>query len=96
MNEEQEAREPTGRDEATSTQAGPPREQGAEPRTQGNARPDLDAREARIRETRKPAGPPLGEEPGEPLDDGSAGSRSARQPDDVDPVDPAPASEEGA
>lgn len=96
MNDEQGVREPTGRDEATSTQAGPPQEQQTEPDVQSNARPNLDAREAGISETRKPAGPPLGEMD-EPLDDeGGEAEPSARQPSDVDPVDPASASEGGA
>lgn len=95
MNEDQEVREPTGRDEATSAQVGPPQEQGAEPRAQGSGKPDLDAREARIRETRKPAGPPLEEADG-PLDGARAGEAPVAQPDDIEPVDPAPASEDGA
>lgn len=86
MNEEQVVREPSGRDETESAQAGRPQEQ-SESDSQSDARPNLDARERRISEHRKAAGPPL-EEPDEPVDEEGREGLPAQRDRDVEPVDP--------
>jgi hypothetical protein len=80
MNEETEGPEPQGQSEVQDAEVGEPERGGEE---SVGERPDLDARQERIRTERKPAGPPLREE--EELEaDGDE-----TDPPDVDPEDEA-------
>jgi hypothetical protein len=84
MTEEQDVRQPDGGDETSTAEAGRAQTP-QESDSQDESRPDLDARERRISERRKPAGPPLAE-PDEPLGDEPEGAEATS---DVEPVDPA-------
>lgn len=72
--------EPQRTEEARRAEVGAPQERSERQRL-ADERPDYDARQARIREERKPMGPPLAEGEDRPL-------RAFESEDDEPPVDP--------
>lgn len=87
MSEQPGTRPPDGQDEPRTVELGEPEQQAEGARSdRSDERPDLDARQRRMSEQRKPMGPPQEEEP--EGSDESTGRRDDQQSDNP-PTDPA-------